>query len=157
MHGFKNVAILNVLVSVGFMVPFVMDWFQSDNFFKAVEYVLPVQNSVIQFSVFVLKPCVNDNCAGSDLNSNNFMIFHQSCNNSTLVNLCPCDGVVIHDFVSTYVLLDLHAVYTHNLQVSPVAFGTTPPVLHFNNMNMPPPKKKKFVSPISCPGRKSPL
>ena len=107
MHGFKNVAILNVLVSVGFMVPFVMDWFQSDNFFKAVEYVLPIHASVKQLSVFVPKPCVNDNCTGSDLNSNNFMIFHQSCNNSMLVNLCPCDGVVICDFVCMSFLISM--------------------------------------------------
>ena len=33
-----------------------------------------------------------------------------------------------------YVLLDLHAIYTHILQVSSVAFGMTPPVLHFNNI-----------------------
>ena len=75
LHGFKNVAVINILVGAGFMVPLVADWFQSDNFFEAVECVLPVQDSVKQFSVFVLKPHVNDNCAGSDLNSNNFMIF----------------------------------------------------------------------------------
>ena len=62
------------------------------------------------------------------------MIFQQSCNNSTLVNLCPCDDAVIHDFVSMYILLDLYVVYIHNLQVSSVAFSTTPPVLHFYNI-----------------------
>ena len=46
LHGFKNVAILNVLVGAGFMVPLVADWFQSDNFFEAVEYALHVQDSV---------------------------------------------------------------------------------------------------------------
>ena len=105
------------------MVPLVADWFQSDSFFKTVEYTLPVQDNVKQFSVFVLKPCINNNQAGLKFSSHNFMIFCWSYNNSTLVNFHPCDSVVICDFMSRYVPHYLHSVYTDSFQVSLVAFS----------------------------------